>query len=116
MISSPWLITPCYRRLGLFDRFWPCIGLAAPTRLNAWVEAIAIASTTGRAAATKFAPHEGQGIVSRSVSRAPCGDHDCTFYGAKTEARRTLNCRANNKYLGQLNLRSLLAAAFSVVF
>ena len=59
----------CYRRIGLFDRFWPFDrSLPRQPVLNAWVEVMAIASTAGRAAATKITPHEGQGIVSHSKS------------------------------------------------
>jgi hypothetical protein len=51
------------------------------------------------------------GLVPRCVEI-----HAFSFYGAKTEPRRTLNSRADSEDLGQFNLRSLLAAAFSIVF
>src|SRR5262245_17551877 len=45
---------------------------------------------------------------------SPCEMHAFSFCGAKAEPRRTLNSRANSEPLDQLNLRSLLAAGFSV--
>ena len=94
------------------------------------MEVIAIASTAGRAAATNLRRMRGRGSFRaasrRSAYYTPAHAfgaslrlldiHAFTSRGDKEEPRSTLNSRAISETLGQFNLRSLLAAAFSVVF